>query len=121
MGRPRTTNGAAPTPRIVIVGAGFGGIGLGIELRKAGIGSFQILEREDAIGGVWRDNHYPGLTCDIPSHLYSLSSEPIFSRSFAQRMVTTHSPLPSLSHQPTMPPNSSRSNGSSSAITWVAA
>ena len=60
MGRPRSTNGGPPAPRIVIVGAGFGGIGLGIELRKAGIESFTILERADAIGGVWRDNTYPG-------------------------------------------------------------
>jgi cation diffusion facilitator CzcD-associated flavoprotein CzcO len=63
-------------PRIVIVGAGFGGIGLGIQLRRAGIDSFTILEKADAVGGVWRDNTYPGLTCDVPSHLYSFSFEP---------------------------------------------
>ena len=57
-------------PRIVIVGAGFGGIGLGIQLRRAGIDSFTILEKADAVGGVWRDNTYPGLMCDVPSHLY---------------------------------------------------
>ena len=60
----------------MIVGAGFGGIGLGIELRRAGIGSFTILEKADGVGGVWRDNTYPGLTCDVPSHLYSFSFEP---------------------------------------------
>jgi cation diffusion facilitator CzcD-associated flavoprotein CzcO len=60
----------------VVVGAGFGGIGLGIRLLQEGVHSFQILERGDSIGGVWRDNVYPGLTCDIPSHLYSLSYEP---------------------------------------------
>jgi cation diffusion facilitator CzcD-associated flavoprotein CzcO len=76
MGRPQHGNGTAPSPRIVIVGAGFGGIGLAIRLRQAGIESFEILERADGIGGVWRDNVYPGLTCDIPSHLYSLSFEP---------------------------------------------
>ena len=76
MGRPQPANGDAPPPRILIVGAGFGGIGLGIRLLNAGIDSFRIVEREDSIGGVWRDNLYPGLTCDIPSHLYSLSYEP---------------------------------------------
>ena len=76
MGESEQTNGGAPTPRVVIVGAGFGGIGLGIRLKLAGIDSFTILERAEGIGGVWRDNSYPGLTCDIPSHLYSLSSEP---------------------------------------------
>src|SRR3954453_6588818 len=68
-GRPRT-------PSVAIVGAGFGGIGLGIKLRQAGIDSFTIFEKADAIGGVWRDNSYPGLTCDVPSHLYSFSFEP---------------------------------------------
>jgi cation diffusion facilitator CzcD-associated flavoprotein CzcO len=69
------------------VGAGFGGIALGIRLLQAGIDSFRILEREDSIGGVWRDNVYPGLTCDIPSHLYSLSFEPNaeWSRRYASR------------------------------------
>jgi cation diffusion facilitator CzcD-associated flavoprotein CzcO len=85
----------------VIVGAGFGGIGLAIRLREAGIETFTILERADSIGGVWRDNTYPGLTCDIPSHLYSLSFEPNpdWSRLYAprdeilayqERLVTKH-------------------------------
>jgi cation diffusion facilitator CzcD-associated flavoprotein CzcO len=62
-------------PSVAIVGAGFGGIGLGIRLKQAAI-DFTILEKRDGIGGVWRDNSYPGLTCDIPSHLYSFSFEP---------------------------------------------
>ncbi|HEX8065934.1 MAG TPA: NAD(P)/FAD-dependent oxidoreductase [Thermoleophilaceae bacterium] len=66
----------ASSPTVVVVGAGFGGIGLGIKLRAAGIESFTILEKADSVGGVWRDNRYPGLTCDIPSHLYSFSFEP---------------------------------------------
>jgi cation diffusion facilitator CzcD-associated flavoprotein CzcO/acetyl esterase/lipase len=65
-----------PTPSVAIIGAGFGGIGLGIRLKRAGIDSFTIFEKADGIGGVWRDNTYPGLTCDIPSHLYSFSFEP---------------------------------------------
>jgi cation diffusion facilitator CzcD-associated flavoprotein CzcO/acetyl esterase/lipase len=64
------------TPTVAIIGAGFGGVGLGISLKRAGIGSFTIFEKADGVGGVWRDNTYPGLTCDIPSHLYSFSFEP---------------------------------------------
>jgi cation diffusion facilitator CzcD-associated flavoprotein CzcO len=75
------------TPRVAIVGAGFGGIGLGIKLREAGIDSFTILEKAGGVGGVWRDNSYPGLTCDVPSHLYQYSFEPnhAWSRRFPQR------------------------------------
>src|SRR2546423_11936756 len=72
-----SSNGsAAGTPKVVIVGAGFGGIGLGIRLKQAGIHSFTLLEKAEAVGGVWRHNVYPGLTCDVPSHLYSFSFEP---------------------------------------------
>jgi cation diffusion facilitator CzcD-associated flavoprotein CzcO len=60
---------------VAIVGAGFGGICMGIKLRRAGI-PFTILERGDRVGGVWRQNTYPGAACDIPSHLYSYSFEP---------------------------------------------
>ena len=62
--------------RIVIIGAGFGGIGLGIRLRQAGLTDFVILERSDSVGGVWRANSYPGAAWDVPSHLYSFSFEP---------------------------------------------
>ncbi len=65
-----------PTPTVAIVGAGFGGLGLGITLKRAGIESFTILEKGDRVGGVWRDNTYPGAACDVPSHLYSFSFEP---------------------------------------------
>ncbi len=61
---------------IAIIGAGFGGIGMAIQLRKAGIESFTIFERAAEIGGTWRDNTYPGAACDVPSHAYSLSFEP---------------------------------------------
>jgi cation diffusion facilitator CzcD-associated flavoprotein CzcO len=71
-----STNGSTrTTPEVVIVGAGFGGIGLGIKLLEAGIETFTILEKASRLGGVWRDNSYPGLTCDVPSHLYSFSFE----------------------------------------------
>ncbi|GAB3604874.1 NAD(P)/FAD-dependent oxidoreductase [Conyzicola nivalis] len=60
----------------VIVGAGFAGIGAGIRLSRLGEHSFVVLERAEAIGGTWRDNVYPGVACDIPSHLYSFSFAP---------------------------------------------
>ena len=59
--------------RIVIVGAGPGGLCLGAKLREAGFEDFVILERADGVGGTWRRNAYPGAACDIPSHLYSFS------------------------------------------------
>src|SRR5215475_3805599 len=62
--------------RVVIIGAGFGGIGMAIRLRQAGIEDFLILDQADDLGGIWRDNSYPGLTCDIPSQLYSFSFRP---------------------------------------------
>jgi cation diffusion facilitator CzcD-associated flavoprotein CzcO/acetyl esterase/lipase len=68
--------GGPPRPSIAIIGAGFGGIGLGIQLKRDGFDDFTILERADGVGGVWRDNTYPGATCDVPSHLYSFSFEP---------------------------------------------
>ena len=71
---------------IIIVGSGFGGIGMGIQLKKAGIDSFVIIERADEIGGTWRDNTYPGCACDVPSYVYSFSFEPNpnWSRMFAE-------------------------------------
>jgi cation diffusion facilitator CzcD-associated flavoprotein CzcO len=61
---------------VLVIGAGFSGIGMGIRLRQAGIEDFLILERAGEIGGTWRDNHYPGAACDVESHLYSFSFEP---------------------------------------------
>lgn len=59
--------------RIGIIGAGPGGLALGIFLRKAGFDDFTIFDREDGVGGTWRINTYPGLACDVKSHLYSYS------------------------------------------------
>jgi len=58
------------------MGAGFGGIGLAILLRRAGLQAITILEKGAAVGGTWRDNTYPGAACDVPSHLYSFSFAP---------------------------------------------
>ncbi|TBW55705.1 NAD(P)/FAD-dependent oxidoreductase [Marinobacter halodurans] len=64
------------TPHIMIIGAGFGGLGMAIQLRKAGIDNFTLLEKASSVGGTWRDNTYPGAACDVQSHLYSFSFEP---------------------------------------------
>ncbi|MCV7300316.1 NAD(P)/FAD-dependent oxidoreductase [Mycobacterium barrassiae] len=56
-----------------IIGAGPGGLALGIFLRKNGFDDFTIFDREDGVGGTWRINTYPGLACDVKSHLYSYS------------------------------------------------
>ena len=61
---------------IAIIGAGFAGIGMAIRLKTAGIHNFTIYERAPRVGGVWRDNHYPGVACDVESHLYSYAFEP---------------------------------------------
>ena len=75
----------APQYDAVVVGAGFGGMGAGIELDRLGLSNFVILEREDDLGGTWHVNHYPGLAVDIASMTYSYSFEPnpYWSRLFA--------------------------------------
>ncbi|MDC4428937.1 NAD(P)/FAD-dependent oxidoreductase [Acinetobacter baumannii] len=61
--------------RIAIIGTGFGGLGLAIRLKQAGFEQFTLFEKAADVGGVWRDNTYPGAACDVPSHLYSFSFE----------------------------------------------
>jgi len=61
--------------RIVIIGAGFSGICLGITLKRAGIHSFTLLEKSGRVGGTWRDNRYPGCACDSPAFQYCFSFE----------------------------------------------
>jgi cation diffusion facilitator CzcD-associated flavoprotein CzcO len=60
---------------VAIIGAGIGGLGLAMTLKRAGF-RFVVLERASDIGGVWRDNTYPGAACDVPSTLYSYSFAP---------------------------------------------
>ncbi|KWH30542.1 alpha/beta hydrolase fold domain-containing protein [Burkholderia stagnalis] len=81
---PDAAAAAAPLAAIII-GAGFAGIGMAIALQREGMHDFVILERAHDVGGVWRDNSYPGAACDVPSHLYSFSFEPNprWSRTFA--------------------------------------
>ena len=70
---------------VLIVGAGFAGLGMAIQLRKAGMESFLIVEKGGEVGGTWWYNRYPGCACDIPSHLYSFSFDrnPDWSRMYA--------------------------------------
>jgi cation diffusion facilitator CzcD-associated flavoprotein CzcO len=70
---------------VVIVGTGFSGLGMAIQLRKEGRDDFVILEKAHDVGGTWRDNSYPGCACDIPSHMYSFSFEqnPGWSRAYS--------------------------------------
>jgi cation diffusion facilitator CzcD-associated flavoprotein CzcO len=78
-GGPAARQAARALPRhvrVAIIGAGFGGLGAGIRLARAGRADFVILERAGSVGGTWRDNTYPGCACDVPSHLYSFSFAP---------------------------------------------
>ena len=70
--------------QVVIVGSGFAGLCMGIRLKQAGVEPL-ILEKENRIGGTWRDNTYPGCACDTQSHHYSFSFErnPDWSRTFS--------------------------------------
>lgn len=76
------SNGATPHEsaqldcEVLIIGAGFGGMGAAIQLQRCGVQSFIIVDRADDLGGTWHANTYPGLTVDIPSVTYSYSFEP---------------------------------------------
>ncbi|MGH8456235.1 MAG: flavin-containing monooxygenase, partial [Stenotrophobium sp.] len=70
----QTPSSLAPT--VAIIGSGFAGLAMAYHLKQLGMESFTIFEKADAIGGVWRENSYPGAACDVPSHLYSYSFEP---------------------------------------------
>src|ERR1700712_5448989 len=63
-------------PSITIIGAGFGGLGTAVELKRAGYRDIAVLEKADGVGGVWRENTYPNAACDVPSSLYSWSFAP---------------------------------------------
>jgi cation diffusion facilitator CzcD-associated flavoprotein CzcO len=62
--------------RFAIIGAGMSGILAAIKLREAGYQDFTLYEKAERVGGTWRENTYPGIACDVPSHLYSYSFEP---------------------------------------------
>ncbi len=72
-------------PRVVIVGAGMSGIAMGVALKRSGFDDFLMLEKGSDVGGTWYWNHYPGLSCDVPSQLYQYSFhlKPDWQRVFA--------------------------------------
>ena len=61
---------------VAVIGTGYSGLCVAIRMKLAGLHDFVLLEQADAVGGTWRDNHYPGAACDIASNLYSFSFEP---------------------------------------------
>ena len=63
-------------PSIAVIGTGFGGMAAVIELKKRGFDDIVVFEKGDDVGGVWRENTYPGAACDVPSPFYSYSFEP---------------------------------------------
>lgn len=67
------TDLSADEPRVAIIGAGASGLCMAAKLLRAGIRNFVVCEKAASLGGTWRDNTYPGLTCDLPSHLYQFS------------------------------------------------
>src|ERR1035437_3381901 len=82
--------GRAGTPKVIVIGAGLGGVAAGVKLKNAGIETFLIFERSSSPGGTWRDNDYPGCEVDVGSYLYSYS--------FKQRFpwTRTHATQPEL-------------------------
>jgi cation diffusion facilitator CzcD-associated flavoprotein CzcO len=62
--------------RVVVIGAGFGGIGMALALEQAGITDYLVIDAASDVGGTWRDNTYPGAACDVPANLYSFSFWP---------------------------------------------
>ncbi len=84
MSETKTGDGRSQA-RVIIIGTGFSGLGMAIQLKRSGIHDFLVLEKAHQIGGTWRDNTYPGCSCDIQSHMYSFSFEqkPAWSRAFS--------------------------------------
>lgn len=87
VGRVRAATRRRHPPKVAIIGAGFGGLGAAVALRRTGIDDLTIIERADGVGGTWRQNTYPGAACDIQSHLYSFSfaSNRNWSRTYARQ------------------------------------
>lgn len=74
-GETQTNSGIALLD-VLVIGAGFSGVCMGVKLLEAGITDFVILEKEKGIGGTWYKNSYPGAACDVPSHFYCFSFAP---------------------------------------------
>ncbi len=82
---PAAATSTRTDPRFLIIGAGMSGLLSAIKLREAGFENFVIYEKADRLGGTWRENTYPGIACDVPSHFYSYSFalNPEWSHRFA--------------------------------------
>ena len=82
---PATDKPIKRQPRVVIIGAGMSGILSAIKVREAGCTDITVLEKADKVGGTWRENSYPGLSCDVPAHMYTYTFEgnPEYSKRFA--------------------------------------
>lgn len=63
-------------PSAIVIGAGMTGILVAIKLQQAGITNITVIEKKESIGGTWRENTYPGIACDVPSHAYTYSFAP---------------------------------------------
>ncbi|KAI4678500.1 uncharacterized protein J4E84_008756 [Alternaria hordeiaustralica] len=63
--------------RVTVIGAGLAGINAGILLpaKVPGI-DLTIFEKNDDVSGTWLENVYPGVRCDIPSHVYQATYLP---------------------------------------------
>ena len=96
-----------PPPRLAVIGAGMAGVLSAIELRRAGYSDFTVYEKAETLGGTWRENTYPGIACDVPSHYYSYSFalNPDWSHRFAggaeiqayfERVARDYDVLPSI-------------------------
>lgn len=83
--REASTDAATRHVHITILGTGFAGLGMAIQLKQHSQKDFVLIEQAADIGGTWRDNTYPGCACDIPSHLYSFSFalNPRWSRAYS--------------------------------------
>ena len=74
---PSLTTGSQRAPmRVAIIGAGVAGLTTAIKLRDQGISDITIFEKASEVGGTWRENRYPGVACDVPSHHYAFTFEP---------------------------------------------
>ncbi|MGH3543158.1 MAG: FAD-dependent oxidoreductase, partial [Mycobacterium sp.] len=71
--------------RFAVIGAGMAGVLSAIKLREAGFTDVTVYEKADRLGGTWRENTYPGIACDVPSHLYTytFAPNPEWSHTFA--------------------------------------
>ena len=94
------TNSVIPHNHVVIIGSGFGGIATAIRLQQNGFHDFILLERANEIGGVWRDNDYPGAAVDVQCQLYSFSFAPNpHWRNFYAKQPEIHAYLKGVTHR----------------------